>query len=361
YDLNFDLNGDGAINILDLAITSAQYNRSCVSTGANTGEGRYVYNGDGLRVRSTTFPAGTLATDDYVWDQGAALPEVLQDTSSGTGTTTYVYGLSLIAKTDGGGTTSYYLPDGLGSTAQLTDTSGNVTDGYTYDAFGALRSQTGTTANDFRYTGQQNDANAARGLYYLRARAYDPALGRLLTKDPLPFIQRYMYVDDDPQNLIDPSGLFGWKDVLHTGRVVIHAGATAGSTAVNAIDNCARSHTCTSTVATIGLVAGAVTGQPWLVGVSIGVLTATDTHSCVNGDYVSCGLAAADVITVGATGLRAYGYTGAVVAGELTPAEAMLQMTSASAFNGIYRFVLSSRAGAFIAAAGLVFDNKERP
>ncbi|MHB8683951.1 MAG: dockerin type I domain-containing protein, partial [Dehalococcoidia bacterium] len=107
YDLNFDLNGDGAINILDLTITSAQYNRSCVSTGTNTGEGRYVYNGDGLRVRSTTFPSGTLATDDYVWDQGAALPEVLQDTNSGTGTTTYVYGLSLISKTDGSGATSY--------------------------------------------------------------------------------------------------------------------------------------------------------------------------------------------------------------------------------------------------------------
>ncbi len=47
------------------------------------------------------------------------------------------------------------MTSGLGSTAQLTDASGSVTDSYTYDVFGALRSQTGTTANDFRYTGQQ--------------------------------------------------------------------------------------------------------------------------------------------------------------------------------------------------------------
>jgi hypothetical protein len=62
------------------------------------------------------------------------------------------------------GATSYYLQDGLGSTAQLADTTGAVTDSYTYDAFGALRTTTGATANDFRFTGQQNDAGAARGL-----------------------------------------------------------------------------------------------------------------------------------------------------------------------------------------------------
>ncbi|MDP9238066.1 MAG: hypothetical protein M3P30_11850 [Chloroflexota bacterium] len=80
-------------------------------------------------------------------------------------------------------------------------------DSYSYDVFGAPRTVTGTTANDFQYTGQQRDGNANRGLYYLRARSYDPALGRFLQKDPLGFINRYVYAGNNPINGTDPSGL----------------------------------------------------------------------------------------------------------------------------------------------------------
>ena len=122
-------------------------------------------------------------------------------------TTTYLYGLDLISETNRGtGVTSYPLTDGLGSTTALANSAGAVTDSYTYDVFGALRSNTGTTANDFRFTGEQDDRNANRGLYYLRARAYDPALGRFLSRDPLPFAQRYAYAGNDPVNFADPSG-----------------------------------------------------------------------------------------------------------------------------------------------------------
>jgi len=78
-------------------------------------------------------------------------------------TTTFVYGLGLISTTDGSGNTSFCLPDGLGSTSQLTNSAGAITDRYAYDAFGAMRSQSGTTANDWRFTGQQDDCNANRG------------------------------------------------------------------------------------------------------------------------------------------------------------------------------------------------------
>jgi RHS repeat-associated protein len=89
----------------------------------------------------------------------------------------------------------------------LTDSAGTATDTYSYDVYGAVRAQTGTTNNDFRFTGEQADDNANRGLYYLRARHYDPALGRFLSKDPVPFVNRYAYVDGNPVNLSDPSGL----------------------------------------------------------------------------------------------------------------------------------------------------------
>jgi RHS repeat-associated protein len=212
YDAAFDLNGDGKITILDLSLAGAEYNRACPNTGPNTGEGDATYNGDGLRERAQTYPSGNVATDDYIWDQGASLPQVLQDTNTVNGvasTTTYLYGLNgLLATTDGGGTTRYYLQDGLGSTAQLTDIGGSVTDSYTYDVFGAVTSHTGTSAQPFTYTGQQQDASANRGRVYLRARMYDPALGRFLTKDPLAFMQAYSYGLNDPLNQSDPTGMF---------------------------------------------------------------------------------------------------------------------------------------------------------
>ena len=199
---------------------AAQEAGTCTSTGPNTGNGRYSYNGAGLRVRSKTYPAGGTTTDDFVWDAGAGLPNILQDVrtqAAVTTTTTFVYGLGLISTTDNAGLTSYYLSDGLDSTSQLTDSSGNQTDNYAYDVFGAPKTVTGTTANDFRFTGQQDDRNANRGLYYLRARAYDPALGRFLSRDTMPFPNRYSYGENNPVDYADPSGHCRVETVLRGG------------------------------------------------------------------------------------------------------------------------------------------------
>ena len=59
------------------------------------------------------------------------------------------------------GNQTYFLYDGLGSTSDLTDGSGNVVDGYTYDVFGALRSQSGTSSNYWLFTGEQADSQSA--------------------------------------------------------------------------------------------------------------------------------------------------------------------------------------------------------
>ena len=82
--------------------------------------------------------------------------------------------------TDNTGVRIYPLVDGLGSTANLVDAAGNVVGSYTYDAFGAVRSHSGASTG-FSFTGEQNDPN---GLEYLRARYYDPAVGRCLGQDP---------------------------------------------------------------------------------------------------------------------------------------------------------------------------------
>jgi RHS repeat-associated protein len=80
-----------------------------------------------------------------------------------------------------------------------------VTGTYAYDAFGAIRAQTGSSPNEFKFTGEQVDAT---GMEYLRVRYYDQATGRFLSQDPVPFLQRYAYVGSNPANLTDPYGLF---------------------------------------------------------------------------------------------------------------------------------------------------------
>ena len=79
----------------------------------------------------------------------------------------------------GSGATFYYLTDGLGSTMALTDAAGDVGTAWDYDVFGAVRNLTGSQPNDFTFAGEQSDPN---GLDFLRARYYDPEVGRCVPK-----------------------------------------------------------------------------------------------------------------------------------------------------------------------------------
>jgi RHS repeat-associated protein len=106
---------------------------------------------------------------------------------------------------------SFYGYDGSGSVCQLTDASGAVTDSYEYDAFGNKIGSTGTTPNNYLYRGEQYDPDL--GLYYLRARYYNPLTGRFMSRDPLDgqakipaTLHKYLYAQGDPLNKVDPSG-----------------------------------------------------------------------------------------------------------------------------------------------------------
>ncbi|MBI4301916.1 MAG: RHS repeat-associated core domain-containing protein [Chloroflexi bacterium] len=156
----------------------------------------YAYRGDSLRHSKTV--SGNTTT--YTWDVNSSLPVILQD-----GTFTYVYGHGLISQTDSAGVQSYFLGNGLESTEALTDGSGNVIATYKYDVFGAVISSSGSGSSEYTFTGQQDDATL--GYTYLRARYYDPAIGRFVSKDALPLINRYTYVENNV-NSIDPTGLF---------------------------------------------------------------------------------------------------------------------------------------------------------
>jgi RHS repeat-associated protein len=104
------------------------------------------------------------------------------------------------------GTAYYYHADRLGSVRALTNQAGAVVATYAYDAYGNTTASTGSIANPFRYAGEYQDAET--GLYYLRARYYDPASQQFLTRDPLVAVteQAYNYAGGSPLNATDPSG-----------------------------------------------------------------------------------------------------------------------------------------------------------
>jgi len=107
-----------------------------------------------------------------------------------------------------GGTTDYYDQDGLVSVTSLTATNGSIVQNYTYDSFGNTTASTGSLRNYFQYTGREFDTET--GLYYYRARYYDPTTGRFLNEDLVRFragTNFYSYVRSNPNVFRDPFGL----------------------------------------------------------------------------------------------------------------------------------------------------------
>lgn len=89
------------------------------------------------------------------------------------------------------------------------DAAGVITDCYDYTAFGEIYAQTGTTPNNYLYTGQQYDE--VTGLYSLRARYYDPSDGRFLSRDTYAYhyqnpieLNRYVYGMNNPATFSVP-------------------------------------------------------------------------------------------------------------------------------------------------------------
>ncbi len=104
--------------------------------------------------------------------------------------------------------TSYYHADGLGSVTSLSSAAGSIANTYTYDSFGKLTNSTGSLVNPFRYTARESDTET--GLYYYRARYYDPTIGRFIREDPTKEVIKglnfYAYVRSSAPNFLDPTG-----------------------------------------------------------------------------------------------------------------------------------------------------------
>jgi RHS repeat-associated protein len=124
----------------------------------------------------------------------------------------FQYGLSLLS---GSSPTleQFYQTDGMGSTADVTDGTDSLKASYTYDPWGKLLNPIDPlgTKDKFKFTGEALDPQT--GLYYLRARYYDPAVATFLSKDRFagfaraPITTNYSYADGNPLKYTDHSGM----------------------------------------------------------------------------------------------------------------------------------------------------------
>ncbi|NEQ99545.1 MAG: RHS repeat-associated core domain-containing protein, partial [Cyanothece sp. SIO2G6] len=169
----------------------------------------YQYNLDGVRVSSTVNGEETR----YLIDTNRPYAEVVEEYTPGqTPDVSYIHGIEVISQTQDS-ESNVYLYDGHSGARKLTDETGQVTDSYTFDAYGNILDFTGTSENNYLYRGEQDDPNV--DLQYLRARYYDTDTGRFISTDPFDGWQevpisrhRYVYGNNNPVMNIDPSGLF---------------------------------------------------------------------------------------------------------------------------------------------------------
>ena len=196
YDFNGNTTGSGG-----LTYTYDFDNRLVARNG--TPSIQIVYDSDGNRIKKTVGGTPVFYLVDNQNPTG--YPQVVEELTAAGATPTrqYTYGLRLISQDHIDPTShlpspiSYFGYDGHGSVRLLLNTSGNVTDAYTYDAFGILietRALDGSgnlvvvlpdsnllTPNFYKYAGEQFDSDLS--LHYNRARYYNQSTGRFWTMD----------------------------------------------------------------------------------------------------------------------------------------------------------------------------------
>jgi RHS repeat-associated protein len=212
YDANGNMTSDGKYNYTYNALNQLiQVNN--VSSGGLVAT--YAYNHDGTRRSKTVYTSGSPVTTDYDWDASSNL---VKESGGPNGTyndyyasgklIAYLYDNQVyVVHDDQRGDIVSYSYSFLANGDTATD-SGTIND---YDPWGNGLYGSGISSN-FGYAGYYYDAET--GLYYLKSRYYDPALGRFLTRDSEgnvnlgdpQTLNLYEYAGDNPVSNVDPNG-----------------------------------------------------------------------------------------------------------------------------------------------------------
>ncbi|WP_181885670.1 RHS repeat-associated core domain-containing protein [Trinickia dinghuensis] len=201
FDANGNLTADGS-----LGYGWDSRNRLISLTGAATAS--FAYDATGRRTGKTI--NGT--TTNFLYDG----VNVVQELAGGTPSANLLTGLGIdevFSRTDSLGTRSF-VTDALGSTVALTDGSGAVKTSYAYEPYGNTTTSGEVNANSAQYTGRENDGT---GLYYYRARYYNPGFSRFVAEDPIGLAggaNPLAYAGGNAISFVDPLGTTRWPDYL---------------------------------------------------------------------------------------------------------------------------------------------------
>ncbi len=185
----------------------------------------FSYEGSGNRLQAVR----SGVTTRYIYDmRGNLLAEADGNNNI---TRYYIYGKGLLAMVTPAGQVYCYHYNAVGSTIALTDQNQAVVNKYAYDPFGNVGNQVETVSQPFKFVGQHGVMTEPNGFYYMKARYYDPQVGRFVSEDPIGFdggdVNLSTYVKNNPVNKIDALGLW-YVDINISVGTPLFFGGTGG-------------------------------------------------------------------------------------------------------------------------------------
>ncbi|RYZ70110.1 MAG: hypothetical protein EOP09_06590, partial [Proteobacteria bacterium] len=215
YDANGNLESDGSRTFT----WDAKNRLKSVTVAGDT----YSWDYDG-RDRRLTEKKNNVLQKEWIWDQADVVQE--RDLSGAVIKNFFNQGERHLSGTS---TRAYvYTRDHLGSIREMVDSAGMIRARYDYDAYGAVTKLGGDFDAQFRYTGHLY--HSVSNLHLALYRAYDPELGRWISRDPLKSAELlpegtnlYNYVGGNPTNFVDPDGRVAIADdiIIIGGAIVI--------------------------------------------------------------------------------------------------------------------------------------------
>jgi len=189
----------------------------------------YIHNFDTMRCEIANLVVGTKRRFEYTYDGAGNRLEAVRDgvrtryiydaagnllaeaDEKNTIQRYYIYGVGLLGMvTEPAGDLYCYHFDANANTVAMTDQSQAVVNRYAYMPFGIIGAEEEAVPQPFKFVGQYGVMAEPSGLYYMRARYYDPTTGRFISEDPVGFdggdVNLYVYAGNNPVMFVDPSG-----------------------------------------------------------------------------------------------------------------------------------------------------------